>query len=750
MLRAVLRPFLVLKRRWFVDDAEDHTSVPDAEVHWNAREESLTAHVNKAVETAPAGDLALGTLLEDCLIGAYDLLEAYHGDLRWDRLSHRRSAIEPHQQDEFREPVDAVIDGLRGYGEKAMPYRADLPERWWSLGRVVLQRLALHLLAADESRGPDEKIQWLLDRSILYDADLKHEVYRVLQTSVGAANQQVLSRLLEVANAGPKLPEHIPDLPRHIAYGTYNLLVWLTRAAPGWSDAAHALAALQAANPDFAPRDHPDFDRWMTSGWRGDRLPMEPEDFANALSTDANAALDDLLNRDYSELNFSDPRWSDALSLISRVTETKPALGEQLWTLIERRTGLDSRADDLRRAIIEGWAAANLADFADAAVARVATQVTNPESARSVSRFLLEQNRKQVENDETPALAAMRKTALELWQQMGSSFAHSQGADVVSSAALYLNSWPGDLALYWMTEVDRRWRRHRDDWSGLSDEERGAFVQLLEAPRHARDATEPALASGLFFMFAADPEFATQRILPLFRDDATARLAWTAYLYSPRYNDRLLAAGLLDSVDAQWERLDMLDKALQNNFLGLAASIVTFAGIDTASTQALLDRSVLAAEGSHAAEFAEAVVRLLTDNDTDGAEVWNRWLHDHVASRLNGLPRVAEPEEAARWADAVPYLGEAIQDAVRLFSGRGIGLGDRFFGPDLPEGVLAAHGFALVQHYAERVGNSSPSGYFAAHQVRDLIEAMRQALGDVAVQPLVVAARERGFIGGSD
>jgi len=749
VLRAALRPFLVLKQRWFLSETEEPTALPDAEVRWNTETDSLTGHLLKVVEAAEPGEAALGTLLEDSLSAAYDLLDAYHGDREWDSLSFARTAIEPHEQDRFRDPADAVIDGLRAYGEKALLVRPELPERWWSLGRTLFQRLALHLLAADESRTPDLKIAWLLDRSLLYKAELKHEAYQVLQAATGTASEETRDRLLSAVQAGPGLPQATPDLDRHTEYATYNLLVWLTTVAPEWSEAASALTAVQAANPDFAPREHPDFDRWMSSGTWGGKLPVEPEDFARAFANGPAAALDDLLTRDYSERDFDQPGWGDALSLFSRVAESRPELGEQIWTLIGERNDLDTRVNDLHRAVIDGWAKATLGEVADAAVARVAPLVRIPESARSVSRFLLEQIRTQIESGETPALAAMRKIALDLWREQGNSFTHSEGADPVSFAPLYLNSWPGDLALYWMCEVDRRWRKHRDDWAGLSDQERGALVQLLEGPPDALDATRPALASGLFFMFAADPEFAVERILPLFRDDATATLAWNPYLHHPRYNDKLLAAGLLDSVIAEWDRLDELGQdGLQSQFFGVVASIVSFAGIASEVRQALLDRSVLAGDGSHAAEFAETVVHLLRSDGIDGAEVWSRWLRDHLTARFSGVPRTPEAEELARWADALPHLGEAIPEALRMLSGRGIGLGDRFFDPDFADGVLTAHGAALVQHYAERIRNSSPSGYLVPHQVRELIEAIRAAIGDAAVQPLVAAATERGFNGG--
>lgn len=747
VLRAALRPYLVLKRRWLLDGSQDLTAIPDAEVQWNANGRSLTEHILKVVEVTAHGDLALGTLLEDSLNAAYDLLDAYHGPRSWDPMSFGRSAIEPNEQDRFRRPVDAVIDGLRAYGEKALTARPDLPERWWSLGRALFRRLALYLLALDGSRSDDEKISWLLERSVLYEPHLKHETYRVLKASAEKASKEARALLLAAVQTGPRLQEGVADTGRDSRYATYNLLVWLAQVAPGWSEAGTALTAEQDSSPNFKPRDHPDFDSWMSSGTWGGKLPMEPEDFIRSFEKDPAAAVDDLLARDYSERNFNEPGWDDALSLVNRVAESRPEIGEQLWRLLDERSDPDSLSNDIRRATIEGWAKATLGGAADAVVELVATQVPNLGSARSVSRFLLEQIRLQIESDETRTLAAMRRIAFRLWKEHGGSFTHEEDVDPNSFAPLYLNSWPGDLAQYWMAEVDRRWRKDRDDWSGLNEGECNALTQLLGGPPHALDATRPAVASHLFFIFAADATFTAEHVLPLFLEDASAASVWISYLHHPRYNDKLLAAGLLDSTIAEWARLDALEPHLRSQFFALVASIVSFAGISPEARQALLDQSVLAEDGAHAEEFAHAVVRFLGDG-IDGAEVWKRWLGNHVAARLNGLPRTPAVGELTGWADTVAYLGDAIPEATKLLSSHSIGLGDGFFLPDFPEEALSAHGAVLVSHYAERVSNSSPRDYSMVHQVRELIDALRGSLGSAGVQPLVHAASARGFLGG--
>ena len=750
VLRAVLRPYLVLQRRWNFGGAEELTLIPQAEVHWTTGEGSLTGHVLKAVEFSAPGDSLLGTLLEGSLNEAYELLEAYHGQRTWDPFSSRRSAIEPHEQDEFRDPVDAVIDGLREYGAKNRLARPDLPERWWSLDRVLFRRLALHLVALDTSRSPDEKISWLLERAALYEYDLKHEVYGVLKVAAKTATSDVRDSLLKAVQAGPALPEALPDFDRHFAYSTYNILVWLSQVAPGWAEAVAAKEEVQSANTDFAPRDNPDFDMWSSSGAWGGKLPMEPEAFIASIEDDVSAAMDDLLSKDYSERNFGEPEWRDAVSLVNQVVESRPEIGEHIWAFIDGRVELGAQEKDLRGAVIEGWAKAPADGIGDSIVARVATQIPSIESARSISRFLLEQARERIESVEVPVIVAMRRIALDLWTAHGQSFTHYVEFDPNSSAALYLNCWPGDLAQYWLVEVDRRWRKSRDNWSGLSPEEYEALKLLLDGPPHALHATQPALASQLFFLFGADPAFAIERVIPLFGHDETAALVWNSYLYGPRYNDKMLEAGMLDSTIGQWKRLSQLKGgAHQNQFFSLVTSIISFAGIAPEPRQKMLDESVLAGDGEFEAKFAQAVVRFIRKDAKVGAKLWNSWLRDHLTARINGVPRTLASEVLICWVEIVPYLGDEIPEAITLLANRGIGLGLRPVQRDIPESALFAHAEILALHYAERIRNSAPSHYVVAHQVNKLIGILRSKLGDDGVEVLIQAATERGIISSS-
>jgi hypothetical protein len=742
LIRVALRSFLVLKSR-LVLDCDDAESPPNAEVGWHAAEEVLTGHVLKLVADRPAGDLALGVLLEDALGYACELLTAYHGEDGYDSLSFHRSAIEPNPQDEFRDPVDALIDGLRDYGMKSLADQPDLPARWWARGAVLFRRLALHLIGLSSSLSADNKLRWVLDRELLFESPQKHEVFRLIATALPEASQDERSRLLTAALEGPDFPDNIPDVERHRAYSVYNLLVWLTQSDPSWVGAQQELDRIQDENPTFGPREFPDFDSWSSSVTWGETLPMEVEDFVQGLDADPQTVLTTLLDADYSERRIDGPTWYSALLLAQQAAAQRPELGEQLWGAVEARPALGAKKDELQDAIINGWERADLGERLNPVIALIASHVGAPRSTRTITRFLVTQIEQHLDTPESESIPAMRDLARSIWALQEGTFEPQPNSE---PSFLALNSWPGDLARYWTLEVNRRWRELGDAWTGLNAAERQAFASLLDGPDAELDAIRPALGRQAYFLFAADPTFAQQHVLPLF-NGAHASQAWEAYLYSPRrYSERMLGAGFLQSVIAEWEHLNELrEKRLQNQFYGLVASIVTLASITREQRHELLAQSVLADNGDHAAEFARTVLRFVKDEAIDSAALWELWARDHLADRLQGLPRNAQAAEIERWADIAPFLGEHADEAFAMLSGHGIGLGDEYHAPDWPAELLANEGPALVSHLAERIRNSTPVSQTTLFAVPKLLTDLTVSLGEAQCVSLVQAAVDAGF-----
>lgn len=747
LLSAMLRPSLKLKRKYFIGDDKNRTHYPDFDLFWEVDKYQLTQYVKTAVENSAPGDYKLGFLLENSIFEVYSLIESYDSQ-KTGSLSLMRSAIETHEQDFYREPIDALIDGLRDYGIKAISVHPDLPNRWWDFGYELMQRLALYLVANDDRRSPDQKLHWLLSRTGLYEPALKHETYQLLAQSLSSSSKKMKGQILVKSEATPEFPDDIPNKDRHIAYAKFNLLAWLTQSDPSWREAKAEFENIQRSNPSFVVRDHPDFDYWVNDATWGGVSAMEVDEFLRKAEENSEDALRALVAQDYSAAAFDTLYQENSLEIIKKSSCERPNLGVDFWKTISKLEIIDEKRISLRKAIILGWANADISEIDENVINLIAGFIYNENSAGSVAEFLFSQGMQLNESVDPKIIIAMRNVAKKLWELQKMKFSYPEKFDPLSSFPLYLNSWPGKLATYWSCEIDRRWRQSRENWEGLDSEESNALLSLLRDNTHAIDATQPSLASELYFYFAADEEFATEHLLPLFDDDVRHMYVWFPYLHRPRYNDRLLEAGLLESMQNEFCRIYQLtDAKLRSNFFELIISVLTYAGISDSARLNLLNQSVIASQGAYATEFADAVLSFIQGSDTDVSIIWDRWLRGHLLNRVKGIPGRLRDRESVAWANLVPYLGSKIPEASAMLLSERIGFTEAYlFSEIAPDDALKEHGNELVEFLSKRIRDTSVSTLGIDHKVQRLVEQVQNAVTEPLSCRLREAAIEKGFI----
>lgn len=749
LLAVLLRPSLVLTKRFLIDATEVRKCYPDADISWNIDKYLLTQYIQAAADEYPPGDPRIGTLLENSITESYALLEAYYGSREFDLLSFNRLAIESHEQNSFSGFMDALIDGLRDYGIKALPMRQNLPDKWWDFKNKLMQRLALHLVTVDKKRSSDQKLEWLLNRAGLYQFGLKHETYQLLAKALPDTSSKQKERVLAAAELGPDIQEDSAEDRRHIAYSKFNLLTWLVQSDSSWQEAQGKLEQVQQQNPDFKVREHPDFDRWRTSGSWGGTLPMEVNDFVNLVEDSVETTLKNLVSQEYSQRAFGEPSWDDVLELIEKATRQRPDLGLRLWDVIAIWEDLSEKQSPIWGAIVRGWGEAELGDSELEIINRLNIFCSNPDSVETIADFLLKKGHCQTELAESVITTEMRKLARSLWDTHGATFIYPKNYNPLSSVPLYLNSWPGKLARYWGYVIEGRWRKNRDGWNGLNSEESDALISLLSGNSKALDATQPAIAGELFFYFAADERFAIQYILPIFNDPCRHIYAWFPYLRHPRYNDRLLEAGLLKSLRNEFTRINTELYAggeMLHRFLELVISIVSYAGISDSDRSELLKQSVVGSDGAYILEFSKAVERFIKREGVDSVAIWGRWLGEHVRNRINGVPRLATASEMSVWANLVPYLGERIHEAVNMLSGENIGFSGDYSELMIPSDIIDNYGEYILDFLVERIRSTDSEVSLIGRQVWLLVEEFQGVVGADEVQRLVDVAVERGFI----
>lgn len=573
----------------------------------------------------------------------------------FDPINFRRSAIEPHEQDSYRDPMDVLIDAARDCMEHAIIHDIQLAERcmagWVSRSEAIFHRLAVHGWRLRPDHTADEKLRWLEAQNWLWEVPLQHEVFLLLQEALPAASNEIVRALVDSAKAGPSADGDDELSP----YRSYNLLAWLARSAPDQPGVSQAFEESQAAHPEFAAREHPDLNRYMTSGIVEDVLPYSAEELHARIVDDPEAAIAAL--RDLRSVSFRSggPTWTGALRSLQACVSSHPGDGLVVANFLLPDDG------QFRNSIIRGWGTSSLDEQLLGHVLDAIDSWDRDEIRRAAAEMLSDGG---TQTNPTPwhRNPRARETARNLWPTMPVNDASREGADgdLVMEA---INHPAGDLAQFWSKVVQWEWTQAGDAWGGLSDELKSELDQMVAAQDRYGLLACTIFASQLHFYFAADQKWASSRLLPLFdwRDEQRARGAWQGFLTWGRPNDGLLAAGLLDSYVQTCRRVDTLGSRLSHELTTHLASIALHAGADPLEW---LPRFVVAASEDVRVSWASQLGHLLEELDSEDARMqWERWICTYWSNRLRALPLPLSSLEAsamARWLMALSTVRDQV------------------------------------------------------------------------------------------
>lgn len=596
-------------------------------------------------------------LADQQITRTYQVLRALDSGSTFDPISFHRSAIEPHPQDDHRDAIDALIDAARDCIETAIVNDPDLADRYlasWSASEdAILQRLAIHGWRVRSDRSASEKVSWLREREWLWAVQLQHEVFELLREVLSTADEDDARWLVEAATAGPPGDGETEISP----YRSYNMLAWLANAAPELEFAVGAFEAAQAAHPEYAPRAHPDLNRYMSSGFVEDAMPLSADELHALVEQDASGALARL--REFSTENFatSGPTWTGALRSIQACVAANPedgiALGEAVL------------AEDVefRIAIIQGW---DRAELDESLVDRAADvlEAWDPDEIRKAAAQMLANGGSTENPTRWHRFERARTLAVGLWPNLPVQGAITSGDDLVMEA---INHPAGNLAEFWTKVVQWEWSTNESIWEGLPPAIAAELDVLLSAKGRNGLLARTILASRLHFFFGADRAWCQGRLLPLFDwgiNEADATAAWHGFLTWGRPNDGLLQAGLLDAYVQTAKRSIDLPSDLQYQLAGHLASIAMNASPEPSSW---LTAFVIDSPENLRVAWAQRVAHALEELEPgESALQWSRWVQAYWSGRVRSTPRPFTSREASATAAWVIGLPDVRTEAVDL------------------------------------------------------------------------------------
>lgn len=583
-------------------------------------------------------------------------LVAHPGSPSWDAVSFGRSAIEPHPQDQYTEPIDVLIDAARDALETLLdacdPIGVGYLQSWGEADSQILQRLAIHGWTQRRDVDSSAKIGWVVRSGWLFDHRVRHEAFRLIADALPEASDDAIEALISAAF------EPDEEESEHRPYERFNALDWMDQSHPNHPQITAALAQAHAVDPSWGARTDPDLTHSMDVGFVPSRPPMSVEAFHQQIETDPSAVLSTLQATRGVGHWEGGPTWEDSLSLITSAIQAEPSDGYRLLDI-------DPPDAEVTQAVVNGWSRAELDAEAAADVLKRMATLDHSTLARDLAQMLSDGGRSEGHPTDWSAVPDARQLARKLWPLIPDEEVVFGEIDWLTRA---INHPGGNLAQFWLHVVQHDWRSNEEAWTGLTEEQREAFETMLAGPpgESRTQMAEVICASRLHFLFAADQGWTIQNVMPLldWSDPPRARRAWNSFTGWGRWNDQMLDAGLMDHYLKTASHLDEFDTEHRGPILGHLAGIALTSDRDPLEW---LPEVIMHLSDDERSRFADKVAHILDDLPSEAVEdQWTRWMHEYWNDRLASIPTQLSFDEATAMAGWIPFLAGSFESGAQL------------------------------------------------------------------------------------
>lgn len=609
------------------------------------------------------------------LLRSFD--KVYEG---WDPLNSHRNVVE--SSGSLRDFTDALVDAGRDimdlYVSKSPTKANALIEMWISCECRLLKRLAVYGVDKDAQWGSDQKLNWIIQNNLLYAPGLKHEVFLVLQSSYPGASGASRNLLLDEVEKGP-ISEQEADLK---AYQTYNLLHWLHESDTDCPSVKERLRKINAAHPEFMPREHPDLDVGEVTDVK-EQSPVRAEEL---LAKPPEEQLDFLLSYspEYSPLGSSR---SDLLRIVG------VAAGKSFGWGIALARSLDFRGlwhSDLWPSIFESWNGRGLSEADWTEILEFLRNKHFKLATYQLATLLENGIQKSERSIPSGCLKLSFQVSEMLWKDIASS-SEAQRERSEDWLSLAINHPAGILAEFWLHFVSRLWNREGEKWFGIPKGQKTVFDEVVSGQTYASELARVVFASHLHFFFAADKSWAFERILPLLDPAKNSRWAlqcWHGYLGWGRWLEVLLP-DILPFYEKLFPIIGSEADRIQGRFSEHLAAIACFSSINPVE-HGWLKRFLQIVGPELRRKWTSEMLRMLKQlENPKKQEAWNNWIAQYWQSRIQGIPIPLDAAESGEMAEWSLYLEPVFPEVVeKITSGPAPDLERSFIYYELPETKL--------------------------------------------------------------
>jgi hypothetical protein len=568
--------------------------------------------------------------------------------------SSGRTAIEPDPGDQFPTPLGFLIDAARDCIESLLSTAVDQASAqiasWAASDKPLLRRLAIHGWIERQDVSAAEKLAWLRTQPWLLDFGLRHEILRLLASTLpdidAEATNAVVDDVVAAANADDSKLQRAA-----------RILAFIVQRSPNPASAGDALDAITSAHPELQP---PDGSAAISAdAVSADDFPATPDEFHAKLAGNLPAIREVLIQYEAKQNQFDAPQWVRMAQLVREVVKQWPGDG---FTVLDA-VGADH--PDVARAVIYGWADAHLDEDAAQQVLAHIDLLELPQIVDAVASMLAGY-RSGGDDHSTNwrTIPGSRALATKCWNSIDPDTpSELQGSDWSNQA---INHPGGRLADFWILTIEADWKAHTDTWNGLTPETAGNLEAMLGTNDKRGEMVHIMLPNHIRFIHEADAAWCEQNVLPLLRwdDPDRARRAWGGYLSHGSWSNKLLAAGLLQLLLDTVPHRDDLSEQRGWKLLAQLAEIAVYAEIDPADwLRDFIQRATLAVR----VEWAEQIAHVLRTSPPEVVEAqWQRWIRAYWNSRLEGSLMGLTTEEATAMAEWAVYLTDSQEEGIGL------------------------------------------------------------------------------------
>ncbi|GAA2165602.1 uncharacterized protein DUF4020 [Humibacillus xanthopallidus] len=594
-------------------------------------------------------------------------LEAQFGPQR--RFLRRRSAIQPHEQDDHRDPIDAVIDAVRDSAVALWAtdeqYVGRLIERWLATHHVMLHRIAVHVAGAAPGATSDELVRFVLDHELQIVEGVSQEIMHLLGSATPGASSELIDRLVSAW-----APEGDNEDDLHTAF---SRLEWLERSKVDNPSLTAALLDLRGKLPQgIKGSPYPGMTSWMETGSGDGPRPLTVDEFDKRILANPADAVEFVVS--FEERTFprtDESSRANAISMLAETVKNRASAGLELWPHL-------TKYPDLQGAVISAWGHAVEQDDAGAIMDVLAETDLEP-VIHSVGQFLIHAGgRGGARWEKLPSTDTFVE---HVWNAAETDEVFAPAAvDDRDWVSRTINTPAGLLMEFWFEMFRRRWATavEVDAWRGMGQLDR-TFLERALSDRTERGALAlTQIAGRLHFLDSADSAWCRAHLLPLrdWLDKLTAEPFWWGVLSFARWNRGLVAGGLLDGLLETVDHLDVFPEDQRHRWASMLASIAVLCEAPPADTwvDKMTSKAGLADRMQWLGGIAEELREL--DDEAGREAVWCGWLAAYWRRRTEGDPVTLAKDEADAFAAVAPHVPSTeFPSAVTLVVATNAGLG---------------------------------------------------------------------------